>query len=327
MHLLLAADGDFVDGYSTLRGVSWQASSIVLQDESGAVGRVKTSMNNLIAELRDDAQGAIQARLSRVCGDRLDEKTIDRLARVTATADFVSSVEQLASQLQDAGEAAPASNATLTNRDRPVTGWRFDAPSGTIVYRPREHADSVLHEWTNAAAAIASPDSPGALGDEEIGVRDEAIQAVADYFTQSISAGRCTKCHTVDRVGDRLQVNWHAMNRSASVEELTTFWHAPHIVFLPGEDRCGTCHVLQQDSALFRSEFFLSGTRLNTDFTHGASAGFSQIEGTAVCASCHNSRGASEQCTTCHHYHSRSVESLGADSPEAGKSEESLRPL
>jgi len=122
-------------------------------------------------------------------------------------------------------------------------------------------------------------------------------------------------------------VNWHAVNRTASVEELTMFWHAPHIVFLPGEDRCGTCHVMQQETDLFRTEYNLSGIRLNTDASQGASAGFSQIKRTAVCAQCHNSRGASQQCTTCHHYHSRNVESQGVVSPDSGGSVDSLRPL
>lgn len=187
MQLLLAADPRFVEAYPAIRRVSWQSSREVLEDEASAITQLSAAMADLITALREDAQGAIAARLTAVCGDRLGEKKVERLARVTATADFVSSVDQMFSQLSGDSESAPASMRTEsepvmgTGAGRPVTGWHFDASFGVVDYRPREHSDSLIREWTDAAAALVTSDAllvPD--GGESGGARDEAVRDVAD---------------------------------------------------------------------------------------------------------------------------------------------------
>jgi hypothetical protein len=183
-----------------------------------------------------------------------------------------------------------------------------------LSYRPGEHADSVMREWTDAAAAILAADYFERTAATNKMDEPDAVQSAAGYFVGPIAAGRCVKCHTVDQAADRMLVNWHARHHAVGREELTFFRHAPHIVMLPGQDQCITCHQLQAQDAMFRPEFFAAGNRVKFDSSPGASCGFPQISGAVACASCHHSTGASQRCTTCHHYHARQPASSGSRS-------------
>lgn len=304
MQLLLAADKRFSEAYPILQATSWQSAAARDQRDSPQVAQLSAAIRDLLTALGDDPRGTLSERLEAVGGDRLPAEEIRRLARTTATASFVANVRRMAQRLSTPdGATRDTESDGMTSA--PALGWSLDEQSGVLTYRPREHADSMVRGWIDAAAAIIEPDryeSPAATGEED---SSGVIQAAAEYFTQPMAAGRCVKCHTVDRVADRLHVNWHAQNRAPGREELTFFRHAPHIVMLPGQDHCITCHELDVQPDLFRTEFFSSGDRVSIDAAPGASCGFPQIRGAVTCASCHRRSGASQRCTTCHHYHAR----------------------
>jgi hypothetical protein len=316
MRLLLAGDERFAEVYSELQSSSWQSAAALVEGRSAQVAPLAAAMFDLMMALSNDPRGTISQRLTAVGRDRLSPAQIQRLARITTNANFVANVRRMAELLSERRATAldPEADSASTSADRPAAappaaGWSFDEQSGTLSYRPREHADSVMREWTEVAAVILAADRFTTTSARRDDAEHDAVQTAAEYFTKPIAAGRCVKCHTVDRVSDRLHVNWYAKHRAVGRDELTFFRHAPHIVMLPGQDRCITCHELQRESVLFRPEFFASGDHINIDASPGASCGFPQISGAVACASCHHRSGASQRCTTCHHYHARKAAS------------------
>ena len=181
--------------------------------------------------------------------------------------------QQLFSQQQV--DQPPADEAGL----RPaVDGPRAIRDDSACVLRmtPQGHASEFARYWIETL--LASRDS-----------WSHAETLLESAHTPG-AAGACLSCHSIDRAADgQLQVNWRG---GAAASTFTKFNHSPHLT-IPQLQDCTTCHTYADhpdESAYFGYD------------PHQNDGTFLPIS-KANCATCHNARTQTDQCTTCHQYH------------------------
>jgi hypothetical protein len=159
-------------------------------------------------------------------------------------------------------------------------GWYRPKDSFTIFYRPSGHADTFLVAWLTAAAQIAG----------------SVFQALADPQTPGV----CMKCHTADKNGNTITVNWLPAHLEPNAHSFTTFKHTAHFSLI-GDKGCQTCHTLNRNSTY--PKYFTGDTaaQVNRD-PHQFQSNFKPLA-KALCAECHKPRVAGDRCLVCHQYH------------------------
>ena len=294
MLLLLAGDEDAVpilydiseDAYGDL--FEW---GFILEDNDELYRKAELAavIKRLVAELADYTDAGVDARnerLAKALGVPATSPVVQNLAAELNSASFVMQMfkqrylPQLKADLAGKTPAPPddvaGANDWMTSRN--MVGWHVDSAAGTISYRPVAHADPLLKHWIEAvfampsAAAMATP-----VAEQRQYLRDKVVDEIAANFKA------CTRCHSLGDGG----VSWQAGGRHYAASGFVKFNHAPHMAMLNEGDTCKTCHVQTVGSA---------------DNNSSMVRGFAPHE-KAVCASCHNSTGVDNSCTSCHQYH------------------------
>jgi hypothetical protein len=193
----------------------------------------------------------------------------------------------------EATTATPSAVGTITPVE-PKKGEEWEAAGGwyrpengfTIFYRPSGHADVFFMAWLTAAAQM----DPKVNGSE---ARD-IFEKLADpnFF------GICMKCHTADKSGNSIVVNWLPAHPEPNLHPFTTFKHTSHFS-VTGDKGCQTCHVLNPNSNY--SNFFGGDTRSDAD-PHRFESNFKPLL-KAACIECHKPKIAGDACLMCHQYH------------------------
>lgn len=147
-----------------------------------------------------------------------------------------------------------------------------------LRYRPTRHGDSLLKSWLDLSAGAGSK---------------QAVK-VFDELSRQEAPGVCAKCHGIEHGDDgHLFVNWTAAKSEVNAKGFTKFSHVAYFSLL-GESGCKTYHQLSADN-----DYDASFDNLDP---HTFTSNFSDLE-VEVCAECHNSSKAGEQCLSCHNYH------------------------
>ena len=172
-------------------------------------------------------------------------------------------------------------------------GWYRDG--STIFYRPIGHADPFLKTWIDVSAVNAGP----------IG------QVIFASFNDDEAVGKCVKCHSVEVVSGKGQmnaemkgpagaplghrINWHGFTPENVGIEFNRFSHTSHFGLM-NDEGCSSCHKLNTEAPEGTDESALS---------------FAFIE-KETCTQCHQQGRAPDTCLTCHNYHvepdARSIE-------------------
>jgi len=152
----------------------------------------------------------------------------------------------------------------------------------SLHYRPDGHRDAFYRAWLDASARL-SGNSTGGAG-----------ATIFDALTRKAAPGKCTKCHSVDKVETGgLMVNWASARPTPSYRTATEFSHTTHFVLLH-EAGCRTCHSLDQSA-----EYAKSFTDRNP---HSFSSNFKPLE-LSTCDKCHTEQRSGNSCIQCHRYH------------------------
>ncbi len=118
-------------------------------------------------------------------------------------------------------------------------------------------------------------------------------------LTYKKAPGQCTKCHSVDMVGQRKLINWYpeltnqTLSTRSAVTALTGFSHASHSN-VRMSDGCVDCHVLDKKSKYLESYRGFDFTKNISNFVDTPKS---------TCSACHQGSKSGENCALCHQYH------------------------
>jgi hypothetical protein len=177
-------------------------------------------------------------------------------------------------------ESRPAEEWTVAG------GWYRPQDSFTIFYRPSGHADPFLAAWLTSTAEISTVSA----------LARDAFQKLADPQ----APGLCMKCHTADRTGTAISVNWLPAHLEANVHPFTVFKHTAHFSLM-GDKGCQTCHALNPKSEYANYFTGDTGSEANRN-PHRFQSDFKPVAKT-VCIECHKPKVAGDACLLCHQYH------------------------
>ena len=182
---------------------------------------------------------------------------------------------------EDGEEGEETQIANLASEDWPSAGgwYREDF---SLRYRPAGHADVFVRSWLDIAAQAGTMPAK------------EPATDLFETLASTKSPGACSKCHSVDEIGEGIQhVNWQGKRPVTNQQTFTAFSHVGHFTLLD-ERGCLTCHSLN-------SEVGFSDGFKDRDPTTFVS-NFNPVE-RATCAACHTPAEAGDNCVTCHNYH------------------------
>ncbi len=173
-------------------------------------------------------------------------------------------------------------------------GWY--AQDFSLYYRPGGHADELLRRWLEMTLPDGN-DSP-------------AKKAAFEQLSDTKIPGQCTKCHSLDREDKRITVNWRGFRAQPAESTFTTFNHRAHFSLLDDKG-CLHCHRLNPEAD------YLAGY---DDFSSQTFRSSWHDLDKKVCAGCHHSQAAGEQCTQCHNYHVGRFEAVMPAGSSPGRS-------
>jgi hypothetical protein len=152
----------------------------------------------------------------------------------------------------------------------------------TLFYRPVEHEDSFVRTWLDIGAnAYGTP-------------AERYGEALFTLLSDKNTPGKCTKCHSVDRMpGGTLAVNWTPFRPTPGTTQFTMFVHETHFSAI-GDRGCVACHQLNPSSGY--QDFFKGQDPLSF------ASNFKPMQ-RETCAECHVPQSAGDSCTMCHQYH------------------------
>ncbi len=151
-----------------------------------------------------------------------------------------------------------------------------------ILYKPTGHADVFMRAWLDFSGY--------AFGSKGAMLAGPVFQLLAGKDAQ----GQCTKCHSVDAgVGKARHVQWGTSSIVDKQQRFTKFTHEPHFQLLDGRG-CLTCHEMGKVKQFEKSYQSLKPAVLQPNFK--------QVK-MKVCATCHKSTAARQDCVLCHDYH------------------------
>jgi hypothetical protein len=166
-------------------------------------------------------------------------------------------------------------------------GWYRPLKSFTLLYRPVGHADPFLTAWLTTLAGMSTESSTDLAG--------AAFRKLADPE----APGACMKCHTVDARGGAILVNWLPARPEPHAHPFTAFNHTAHFSLLTDQG-CQTCHQLAPESDY--PKFFTPADGVLPDNPSQFASNFAPLS-KAICAECHKSQVAGDNCLLCHRYH------------------------
>ncbi|MGI9413666.1 MAG: hypothetical protein ACR2PM_08350 [Hyphomicrobiales bacterium] len=150
-----------------------------------------------------------------------------------------------------------------------------------VLFKPTGHADSFMRAWLDFSGSL--------FGKKEA----ELASPVFNMLTAKHAQGQCTKCHSLEGIGERLIINWRPFAVIDKKGSFTTFSHEPHFGFL-AERGCLTCHDIKAAAETVEGEKKQDPTVFVSNFK--------PIE-QELCATCHGKEQAGEDCQLCHRYH------------------------
>ncbi|MBT6909646.1 MAG: hypothetical protein HOA21_00725, partial [Rhodospirillaceae bacterium] len=150
---------------------------------------------------------------------------------------------------------------------------------------PTGHEDQFIRAWLD----LTAPAAPSF----------KASRQIFEELIDPKAPGLCGKCHSVDQLaetGSKNQghkVNWTAYKPEDGLKTSVHFSHSAHFSLLD-ERGCLTCHKRDRDAD------YAGGFKDRAPATFQAN--FKPLP-RAVCAECHTSAKAGDNCLTCHNYH------------------------
>ena len=191
-------------------------------------------------------------------------------------------------------------------------GWYRDGSS--VRYRPTDHADLFFKTWLELSAVQY----------------DELNHFLFESLSEDKPVGNCTKCHTVQTVMVKAEVDnklpevkgsdvdvkqqsvegktpaiekpaykmhWQSFKPSDVQVDFNRFSHVSHFSMMT-DDGCSSCHVVNSDSDS-ASGIESQETPVNEN---ASVSGFLNME-QSTCTQCHQEGRAPDNCLTCHNYH------------------------
>ena len=155
-----------------------------------------------------------------------------------------------------------------------------------IFYRPAGHKDKFVQSWL-LLTGLQAPK----------GDRNPAV-AVFDLLTAKDAPGACTKCHSIDDIGDKGRiVNFSPPSVESKKGRFTNFIHEPHFGILESRG-CLTCHSLEKGRS------YLQGYEQGNPATFVSNFGAVKKD---LCQTCHTASMVRQDCLLCHKYHVNGV--------------------
>ena len=181
-----------------------------------------------------------------------------------------------------------------------ASGWYLHGSSLSLRYRAIGHEDPFLKVLLDIGAS-------GVVSRRDTSPTHATLRDLFKQVASPFSAGRCTKCHSVESNPiTGTHVNWRPYRRPLSEHRFTGFSHTPHVTLLR-EEACSKCHPFSEQqrdaNSVFRPEFISSEWQPAMD-AHRFTSDFEAIS-KANCAKCHSHDSGRDTCLTCHNYHVR----------------------
>lgn len=156
-----------------------------------------------------------------------------------------------------------------------------------ILYKPIGHADPFMRAWLDFSGSAQ-------------GLSGQNLAApVFELLTAKDAQGQCIKCHSLDSSSTQTgsqqvkHVQWGASSADNKQRRFTKFTHEPHFQLLDVRG-CLTCHQMRTAKNFERTYQSLD--------PHISNSNFKQVE-KQVCAACHKTNAARQDCLLCHAYH------------------------
>ncbi len=252
------------------------------QDHEGMEQRMRESFGA-------DAAAVDLSRLAKTL-TQLDLRRIDRQYLLALIAGELEKIDDTSNT--DNHEQAASIDSSPWNLAR-------SPGSLTLSYRPIGHGDPFLIAWLEAGARCTDASKFLSLSDT-----DSPLTTVFRRLTDPTLAGRCLKCHTVEKADDgHLQIEWSAKQASIGGRKFTQFSHSPHLIL--GEKlNCTTCHPIAPESEVvfFKPEFLHQCNTININALSTETSGLQPVE-KATCSKCHQYETSGDNCLQCHLYH------------------------
>lgn len=272
-----------------------QNGSVQLADLSGADDYMVQLAAKLAWHLKrilHEAQGShgmakLRARISELSQGKGSAKTREFLFHRMPQALVRESVRRWFPNLEReigrlASRAMPATRRVSVGKEsigHVLPGSWYRKGNG-LYYRPSGHNDPLIRSWLNHAQQNQ--------GNAQAG-------KVFGYFAGKNTAGDCVSCHSVDKTGKGLVINWKPRGHKTDYRSFTRFNHKKH-GSITKEKGCKTCHAI--DTAI--GSKYLDGFEDRNPMTFASN--FKPLK-KAACASCHTRDKAGQDCLTCHYYH------------------------
>lgn len=327
LELLLSADPDYRAARETLGNVPLSDLDGVDEEQLAAAATIVWSTKRLIHELVEHRDVALETRITNALPESVDAIRLAALTGRPAHGDpffdaFTAAqrawLPNLAVELaaRDGAEAA-SEGVGSTDGGMPADvgpqqietdllfgNWRLSAKDQSLQFRPAGHADPLLTNWIEVSADVAGRGYPASADpDTAMGPAEAALVEMLEQMSNSETAGRCMKCHTLDRLADGgLAVNWRGARPRESLREFTHFSHAPHLTLLGGGESCGECHAVESHFDLLDRDFVNPDWSPSTDSSMSLTSGLRSLS-RERCVECHTASRAGEGCLTCHNYH------------------------
>lgn len=200
----------------------------------------------------------------------------------------------------DAGAGAPAEaeDAAGIESDIDPESWAdyggWYRQDYAISYRPVGHKDKFIYAWLVLTGPRAAKAGAGPAA------------AVFDALTNTDAQGSCTKCHSIDEIGNKARlVNFAPLKAKAKQGRFTNFVHEPHLTIQDSRG-CLTCHALAQSQSGQSS----AASAYLKSYAHGNprdfASGFTGVQ-KDLCQTCHAAGMARQDCLLCHEYHVNDV--------------------
>ena len=320
MTLLLLADQGYLQRRDSLADVDLLELSDMTPEQAEAVASLAAATKQVLREIATGDQARLQKRLNATVGrlapSAVVQQMVELLLEARQSAGFAEAIwfPELSGELDDAEVVVqdfykPQVVSESSSDER--IGWSTVSSDLTVRYSALGHADLTMKRWLETVIDIRN-----AAADLPAGEQPDVQQAIGRLFaavTSPIASGRCVKCHSIDRSGDHVVINWLSTRDDSAIRSFTHFAHSPHMREIAQDacnachategEECMQCHTVKKQSGRYRPEFFdrdWAPVRGSGHF----SSDFSDLP-TSNCATCHNNSVSRSDCLTCHKYHVR----------------------
>ena len=289
MWLFLAGDDEALDALSDLYSkadgipIDWEPENQSLKPQ------LASAIKRLIHDLVRKDDHIWRTRIAKALDTTATDPHVAALAEQLGSATFVMLAYQqhclplLADDIEgkniEGDEEVDEVDWTLPTGS---SGWFIDSDYLSVNYRPVGHADGLLKNWIDAIVNHTSTTPSDSIRQQ---FRQQILEQLISRKAGGFLYGACIRCHNVDQIGSKYQVNWFAAGRERGASGYAKFNHRPHMAMLREADNCQQCHKLATTSeAHHLPRSFLAHDK-------------------SKCASCHAPGRANNSCLNCHDYH------------------------